>query len=307
MKICILGSGALGSALGGMLKTDGSDVYLIDVWQEHVDAINRNGLALNRDGIERAIPLKAATNAVGLGTMDLVVVSVKSYDTEAAMSSALSVVGEHTSVLSLQSGLGNEEILSNFVGGNRLLAGRTEIQASTTAPGAVSTETRNKKTWIGTLATDANERGQAISDAFNRADIDIALTDNILGVIWDRLLMDAAAGALSAITRRTYGELCQMPKIGECAQEAIVEGIRTAKAHGIRLSVDAPDQIWRNVFKGVPADHRHRVLRNMEKHKKTEVDFINGAVVRYGKMKDIPTPVNKTLAACIAGIEYGKR
>ena len=125
MKIYFLGAGALGCAIGGTLAAAGSDVTLIDRYQAHVDAINRDGLFMKDGETDRVVKVKAATDSRGLPAADLVIVLVKSFHTREAILSALPIVGKHTAVMSLQNGLGHEDILVEAVGVSRVLAGKT--------------------------------------------------------------------------------------------------------------------------------------------------------------------------------------
>ena len=125
MKICMLGSGALGSVLGGVLTEGGNDVWLIDAWAGHVDAMNDRGLTLRDGGVDRTVKVKARTSPEGIGPADLIIVLVKSYHTKEAIEKADAIIGPDTVVMSLQNGLGHEEILADAVGRQHVLAGKT--------------------------------------------------------------------------------------------------------------------------------------------------------------------------------------
>ena len=127
MKICFLGAGALGSAIGGVLTEAGNEVWLVDRGQEHVDAINTRGLALREDGVDRTVAARARTSVEGIGPADLVVVLVKSFHTRAAIEGAGALLGQDTVVVSLQNGLGHEDILAEAVGREKVIAGKTYV------------------------------------------------------------------------------------------------------------------------------------------------------------------------------------
>src|SRR4030043_2387998 len=137
MKMCILGAGALGSSIGGVLTEAGLDVYLIDPWAEHVNAMNRQGLKLREDSSDRAVKVRAATDCHGIGPADLILVLVKSYHTKEAIKNAGPIIGDQTVVLSFQNGLGNEETLAEVVGKERVIGGRTFTGGGRLGPGPV--------------------------------------------------------------------------------------------------------------------------------------------------------------------------
>jgi 2-dehydropantoate 2-reductase len=304
MKICILGAGALGSSLGGVLTEAGLDVYLIDTWTEHVNAMNRQGLKLREDSSERAVKVRAATDCRGIGPADLILVLVKSYHTKEAIKNAGPIIGDQAVVLSFQNGLGNEDILAEVVGKERVIGGRTFAGGVLLGPGHVIAGRKGKQTYIGELDGRITERVNEIARQFNQAGLETIISTNIVGIMWDKLLVNVATGALCGITRLPYGGLYKMPELRECALEAVSEGMAVAKAGGVKLSTKDPREAWFKASEGLPEDFKPSLLQGLEKGLRTEIEFINGAVVRYGEKWKIPTPVNKTLVASIKGIEY---
>jgi 2-dehydropantoate 2-reductase len=307
MKICFLGSGALGSAIGGALTEAGCDVHLVDRWQDHVDAMSRDGLKLRENGVDRVVRVKAATDPRTVGVADLVVVLVKSYHTREAVEQARSTVGERTLVLSLQNGLGHEDVIADVVGRERTIAGKTYLGGVLLAPGHVIAGLEGKETIIGELDGRRTERVQRIADVWNRAGLVTIVSDNIVGTMWDKLMINVATGALAGITRLTYGGLYDVPEVKQCALAAIAEAIAVAKASGVELSVHDPEIPWIKAAAGLPPEFKTSMLQSLEKGQPTEIDFINGSVVRAGEKWGIATPVNRTIVACIKGIEYRMR
>ena len=303
MKICMLGSGALGSALGGVLTEGGNDVWLIDAWSAHVDAMNSRGLTLRDGGVDRIAKVKARTAADGIGPADLVVVLVKSFHTRSAIEGAAAIVGPETIVMSLQNGLGHEEILADVVGKHRVLAGKTYAGGVLLGPGHVIAGTKGKHTFIGELDGRITERATRIATTFSKAGLPTEVSANIMGTMWDKLLINVATGALSGITRLPYGGLYNVPEVRECALAAIAEGIAVARAHGIKLTSDKPEDAWTLAGEGLPKEFKASMLQSVEKGAPTEIDYINGSVVRWGERAKVPTPVNRALVACVKGIE----
>jgi 2-dehydropantoate 2-reductase len=303
MKACFVGAGALGSALGGTLAAGGLDVQLVDSWQEHVAAINGAGLLLREGGEEKRIAVKAANSCAGLAVADLVIIAVKSFDTRAAARAAAPVVGPATVLLSLQNGLGHEEILVEIFGRERVMAGKTYAGGALIGPGQVQAGTRGKETIIGELDGILSERALRIAEAFEKAGLKTQASARIMGAMWDKLLINVATGALTAITGLPYGPLQRVPEIEDCALEAVREAVQVACASGITLSSEDPRVAWSKAAAGLPEGFKPSMLQSVEKQQRTEIDFINGTVVRWGERCGVPTPVNKTLVACVKGLE----
>lgn len=303
MKIAILGAGALGCAIGATLTEAGHETWLLDRSPGHVETMRREGLRIDDANGTRRIAVRATTVAEEIGAADLVVVLVKSFHTDAAMRSALALVGPETAVLSLQNGLGHEDILSDIVGRERVLAGKTYVGGVLRGPGHIQSGVAGKATYIGELDGRITSRVQAIAEAFEAAGLMTAVSDNIMGTMWDKLLVNVATGALAGITRLTYGQLYDEPLLKATALAAVAEAMATARAAGVKLSMTDPDQAWTLAREGLPVAFKTSMLQSLEKRSITEVDFINGSVVRWGERLGVPTPVNATLVACIKGIE----
>ena len=293
----------MGSVVGGYLATAGNSVTLIDVNDDFVTAINSKGLILESEGAEKVVDIEAATNSTNLQPVDLIVVLVKSFHTEEAIKGCLNLLGPKTMVLSLQNGLGHEEVLAKIVGKEKVIAGKTYIGGVLSAPGHAVAGVRGKETIIGELDGRVTPRVHNIAKTFGVANLATSVSDNILGAMWDKLLINVAAGALSGITGLNFGNLYDLPEIKETAVEAVAEAMRVANALGVNLETAKPEDAWVKASAGLPFDFKPSVLQTLEKRMTTEIDFINGAVVRAGRQAGIATPVNATLVACIKGIE----
>jgi 2-dehydropantoate 2-reductase len=303
MKICILGAGSLGSAIGGKLAEGGNDVVLIARNAAHIKAVNTTGLIMRTGGVDRTVRLSARADTVGLGPVDLVVVLVKSFDTRGVMEAARNIVGPNTTVMSLQNGLGHEDILGDIVGRDKVIAGKCYVGGQLIGPGHVIAGTVGKETIIGELDRPTSARVRAIADTFDRAGLQVVVSPDIMRAMWDKLLVNVATGALCAITRLSYGELYQAPEVEAAAVAAVTEGMAVAAAKGVKISFTHAIDPWLKAGAGLPYEFKASMLQSLDAGRPTEVDFINGAVVRAGAEAGIPTPVNATLVACIKGIE----
>jgi 2-dehydropantoate 2-reductase len=305
LKIYVLGAGALGSAIGAALNEGGADVTLISRSRAHVDAINSSGLTVIGPQGERRVQVKATTDCVTKDSADLLIVLVKSFDTRAAIDAARPIIAEHTSVLSLQNGLGHEEILAEAVGRQHVLAGKTYVGGVLVAPGRIISGVKDKHTYIGELDGTRSRRVLQVAQEFNRAGLLTTVSTDIMGTMWDKLLVNVATGALSGITRLPYGALYAVPEVRAVALAAVAEAMTVATAAGIRLEFTDPEQPWIRAAEGLPPEFKASMLQSLEKNSPTEVDYINGAVVRWGERLGIATPVNRALVGCIKGIEKG--
>jgi 2-dehydropantoate 2-reductase len=303
LKIVILGAGALGCAIGAALTQGGNETWLLNRSAGHVEAMRRDGLRVDDARGSRMVPVRASSRPDEVGVADLVIVLVKSLQTEAAMRGAMALVGPDTTVLSLQNGLGHEDILSDIVGRERVLAGKTYVGGVLRSPGHILSGVEGKDTYIGELDGRISPRVRAIAEAFTAAGLRTTVSDNIVGTMWDKLLVNVATGALTGITRLTYGQLYDEPLLAATAQAAVAEAIAVARATGVLLTLTEPEQAWRLASAGLAPSFKTSMLQSLEKGSLTEIDFINGSVVRQGERHGVPTPVNATLVACIKGIE----
>jgi 2-dehydropantoate 2-reductase len=289
--------------MGGALTEAGNEVWLINRNADQVDAMKSNGLLLRDAGVDRTVAVHASTTAHGVGTVDLVLVLVKSFHTAAAMAGATALLGPDTVVLSLQNGLGHEDILSGIVGRARVLAGKTYAGGTRLGLGHVMVGIKGKDTHIGELDGGMTERVRRIAATFVAAGLDTTVSDNIMGTIWDKLLVNVATGALSGITGLPYGDLYAVPELEACALAAVAEAMAVARASGITLSTTDARQPWVKAAQGLPPEFKASMLQSLQKGSITEIDFVNGAVVQQGRKCGVPTPFNQALVACIKGME----
>ena len=305
MKIVMLGAGALGSTIGGTLAMGGNDVHFVDMWQKHVDLINKDGLHMTNEKEDWYVRVDARTTADTIGEADLVIVLVKSFATKQAVEQLkqTNVIGKNTLVMSLQNGLGNEETIASVIGSENVISGKTYVGGRLIQAGYISAGVQGKWTYIGELNGEITDRIQTVCNVFNDAGLLCEVSDNIKGLIWDKLLINVAAGALCGITRLPYGPLYEEDYIKDVAVAAIQEGIQVAKAAGVVLKSEDPQYPWVAASEGLPGTFKTSILQSLELKRPTEIDFINGSIVEWGKKYGIATPVNQTLVACVKGIE----
>lgn len=304
MKIAVVGAGAVGSVIGGILTEGGANVVLVDIWKEHVDAINEKGLLMTGYGEERTIKVRATSNFKEVGVVDLVILMTKACQTEQAIRDALPLVGENTTVLTLQNGLGNEEIIGKAVGNKKVMGGCTISGGDLLSPGKVREVAG--LTYIGELNRGVSERGKRISKVFNEAGFKTTLSENILVDIWRKLLFNVAVNPTAALCRLFCNEeMFEIKEVKEMMFDAIDEAGQVARLEGIEVDPKEVKETLVNTLReqGPTGSGKSGMLVDVEHERKTEIDFINGAIVRLGKKHGIRTPVNKTLVAAVKGLE----
>ena len=303
MRVCVIGAGSLGSAIGGTLADAGHDVVLVTRNQAHVDAINARGLVMIDGDGERCVPVEAATGYRAVGIVDLAIVLVKSFDTQAAIEAAVPVIGPDTPVLTLQNGVGCEEMIADVIGADRVVAGRTFIGGRITAPGVVEFGVVGRRTTIGELDGSLTPRLAMIAEVFERAGMKVDVSTDMVVMMWEKLFVNVATGAWSALTGLPYGELSIHPDVGQMAIATVAEAIEVARRLGIAIVTTDPEVPWRRAWQGLPYGFKASMLQSIEKGSRTEVDVMHGAVCRGGREAGVPTPINDTLFAAVKGLE----
>ncbi|MEW6274616.1 MAG: 2-dehydropantoate 2-reductase [Bacillota bacterium] len=301
MKIAVLGAGAMGSLYGALLTGAGEEVWLVDVWAEHVAVINREGLSLLFGEEERVFGVPATTDPAAAGPADLVLVFVKAYATEEAMRGALPLIGEKTAVITLQNGVGNVEQLRAVVGGERVLAGSSTFGANVLGPGRVRVAGLGE-TALGELNGERTPRLERIAAVFSRAGLRPVLTDNIQGVLWTKLLVNVGINPLTALCRVNNGRLLEVPELTLLLERAVEEALAVARKKGIRPVVDDPLAYVKEVARATGANISS-MRQDVERGRRTEIDVISGAVVREGAALGVPTPVNEVLTFLVKALE----
>lgn len=302
MKIVIIGAGAMGCLYGGKLSAvPGNEVYLLDVWKDHIDAINQTGLMMEEKESELVYSVKAERDATKVGICDLAIIFVKSTLTDVAVRSNRAVFGPETVTLTLQNGLGNLELIAQEIGRENLLAGTTAHGALMLGPGRMR-HTGFGKTVIGEIDGKKTERVARIVEAMEKAGLETDLSENVLGLVWDKLLVNVGINAITGITKLQNGQLVEYPEINDILERAVEEAVAVAKAKGIKLSFPDPVAHTRDVCVATAAN-KSSMLQDILNGKRTEIDMINGAIVREGKMVNIETPVNVVLTNLIRFME----
>lgn len=302
MKISIIGSGAMGSLFGGSLSRVGHDVVLYDVYREHVEKIVADGLAIE-DAASGAVTVchpSASAEPRAVEGSDVLVIFVKSTSTEEAAAQFVPFAKKDTIVLTLQNGLGNEQIIRRHFGPERTAAGVTSQGATFLGPGRIRHAGRGP-THVS-MADGRNEKLAPLAAALEKAGFEIHVEKDVASLVWSKLVINVGINALTAITNQTNGKLVESEETKAIMADLVAEAVAVAKAKGIRLTYDDPLATVFEVARKTGAN-RSSMLQDFDKNRLTEIDFMNGAIVREAAGTGIATPANATLTRLIKTME----
>ncbi|MCW3134661.1 MAG: ketopantoate reductase family protein [Methanophagales archaeon] len=309
MKILVMGAGALGSAFGGMLANAGYDVTLIGR-ESQMKPIRDHGLRISGIWGSHVIENIRATSELKENYKpDVILLTTKSFDTENAMQELQPLIDDDSVVISLQNGIGNEEIIGKYVGEEHTMGGMVITGFEMPEPGEVEVTVSAATTKIGELNNENTPRLRKIVAMFNDAGIPSDAVDNIRMHIWAKALYSGALNPLSAIFRVGYGELAN-PYSFAIIEALIHEAFEVAEAEKVELFWNSAEEYLDYLrHEQIPRTEKHHssMLNDIQRGKKTEIDFLNGVFVALGKKHDIPTPVNETIVRVIKFLESPKK
>ncbi|MDD5504977.1 MAG: 2-dehydropantoate 2-reductase [Candidatus Omnitrophica bacterium] len=302
MKIAIVGPGAIGCLLAGLLSRQKGrhDVWLLDKHPQRAKKIKESGITI--EGVTAAKQsVNITADAKLIGQSELVVIATKSYDTESALASIKPLLSGETNVMSLQNGIGNLQLVSDMVGQDRTVCAITSHGATLISDGRVK-HTGKGDTVIGKLDGKLFRDVRHISNALNDAGIMTKTSKDIGNALWSKLIINAGINPLSAICRVPNGVILKREGIKELMRQLVIEAVKVAKKNKIKLIFDDPLAKVESVCQST-ADNISSMLQDVLNKKRTEIDFINGAISRYAKNAGIKTPVNDTIVCIIKAIE----
>ncbi|MCI0627290.1 MAG: 2-dehydropantoate 2-reductase [Acidobacteria bacterium] len=303
MKIAVVGAGAMGSVMGGLLAKAGNEVTLIDVWREAIEAINARGLRIDdKAGNSETLSIRATANPSEVGPVEMALVFVKCYHTESAVRAALPLIGPRTAVLSLQNGWGNGPRIASIVGQERLLLGVCYHSATVAGPGHVQHVGRGM-TFLGEPGGQMSERLQRVTKTFSEAGIEVTATSNVVKEIWSKLALNACTLPTSALLRFFAPQLVQHSSMLELMQALLREVVSVARAEDIPLEFDERWEAITTLLKRCAPNAKPSMLQDVEKGRRTEIDVINGAVMEAGDRLRIPTPYNEAMVWLVRSLE----
>lgn len=287
----------MGSLFGFLLFKAGKDVWLLENNSELAKHINDNGLCVEGLSGKDRISIPITTNVDEIKWGDIIIIFVKAYDTAKAIWGAKPLVGRNSVVITLQNGIGNVETIAKAVEKKAIIAGTTAQGATLLGPGHVLHAGRGE-TIIGELNAKKTERLNKIRNFLESAGISTQITTDVTGPLWSKLLINAGINSLTGITGLHNGELLDFEETREVMHKTVDEAMKIVSQKDIRLVYESPrekiDSVCRSTARNISS-----LLQDLSKNKKTEIDFINGAIVREGSAAGISTPINQALTHLI--------
>jgi 2-dehydropantoate 2-reductase len=302
MRILVFGAGSMGSFLAGMLSSE-HDVTLYGRGT-NIKTVDKAGIKITGK-TEKEVKPKTLTTHDSLAefSFDLIILTVKAYDTYSAMETLRLVKGE-VPVLSLQNGLDNEVKIAKPIGLERTLGGVTSHGVTFVEPGHIL-HAGTGETIIGEMGGQETDKIKEIASAFSSAGIEAIVSQNIRTEIWTKGIVNAGINPLTALTGLKNGYLLSVPILTRLFEKTCLECVQVAQAEGFELNGIEMIKKTKNVAR-FTADNKSSMLQDIEKQRRTEIDSINGRIAKLGKKHAIATPVNSTLVGLIAGIEEGR-
>jgi len=305
MRVCIVGCGAVGSIFAANLaQLDDVEIWAYDLAQEHVDAINANGLRLSGAG-EVVGKLRATSVPGELPACDFGIVATKAMHTKAAIAATAHAFADGA-VCSVQNGIGNEETLAGHV--SRVIRGTTFPAGRIVEPGHVQWDVKGDTT-IGPFEPSpaSFDEVERLAEACTRAGLPTEAVADARGPQWRKLIFNAATNPVGALTGLTHGRVCEDPALRRLVSGLVDEGKAVAAAQNIVLDADPEELIDHAAKPEVAYDHKASMLQDVEARRETEIDYLNGGIVRFGREHGVPTPLNEAILALVKGLEKSWR
>lgn len=295
MKVAVVGAGAMGCRFGASLQKAGNDVTLIDVWKEHVDSINRNGLRVSGETGDEYLKVMAAIDATTVRSVDLIIIFTKTLHTKSAAQTAKSLMGPETAVLTLQNGLGKEEIIAEDIEPEHIVLGSTTYSSDLIGPGHVRYSGKGD-IWIMTYTGQETKRLYEIESVFNAAGLQTTVSSDALKFIWLKAAFNSAINTLSGVTRLNCGPLGRHEETWDFYRNIVKEVVTVARAKGIDLKEkDVLYQLEKASNPTYSGAHLPSMLQDVLRKKPTEIAALSGAVIKEAAHFGIAVPFNQAI------------
>jgi 2-dehydropantoate 2-reductase len=296
MKIAVMGAGGVGGYFGGLLARHGHDVWLI-ARGDHLRALQQRGLEVQsvKSDTFRA-DVRATDTPQQIGSTDLVLFTVKTYDTDSAAGAITPLLGPQTVVLTLQNGIDSAGRIGAILGADRVMTGPVYIGSAIKAPGVVEQTGGPCRIVFGEPSGGLSARGQHWQRVFREAGIDCELTDNVTAALWDKFIFISAFSGFTALARLPIGPIRAFPPLRRLYRDCLQELYEVASAAGVSVRGDIVEQIL-SLSDSVAAQMKSSLQVDIERGKRLEVDSLQGTVVRLGARYGIPTPIHTLLYA----------
>jgi 2-dehydropantoate 2-reductase len=301
VRVCVVGCGAVGSLFAANLaRLEDVEVWAYDLFEEHVEAINRAGLRLS--GAEDVLGRPTATSdSAAIPACDFGIVATKAMHTAAAVEATASAFAGGC-VATVQNGLGNEEAIAKYA--ERVIRGTTFPAGKLVEPGHVQWDVKGDTT-LGPFEPQPAPLAEIerLAEACTQAGMPTAAVRDARGPQWRKVIFNAATNPVGALTRLTHGRVCEDPGLRRLVTGLVDEGKAVAAAQGIELDADPEELIDHAAKPEVAYDHKASMLQDVETRRPTEIDYLNGGIVRFGREHGVLTPLNRAIWSLVKGLE----
>ncbi|MEO8037255.1 MAG: 2-dehydropantoate 2-reductase [Betaproteobacteria bacterium] len=302
MKIAIVGCGAMGSVYAGLLASAGHEVWAIDAWRDHIEAIRANGLRLEGISGDRTVRIQATTDAADAGQCELVIVATKIMHVEQAANAARALVGPESVVLSIQNGLGGPDITARVLGRENVMVGVVGgFGASMKGPGHAH-HNGMELVRLGEFSGPVTPRLEQVAEVWRSGGFKVKCFDDIDQLVWEKLICNVTYSGPCSVMDRTIAEVMGDPDAWSVAAACAREAFLVGKAKGVKLDIDDPEAYVRAFGSKIP-NARPSVLLDHQAGRLSEIDAINGAIVRVGGEVGVDTPRNAVITALVRAKE----
>lgn len=301
MKIAIIGAGAMGSLYGAYLHKSGEEVYLINKWEEHINAINKDGLVIEDGNNRSKFHPMAVLDSNEIGIVDLAIVFVKSTKTEEAILENKNMIGKNTYVLTLQNGYGNGEKIEKYINKDRIVVGTTGEGCTILKAGHIK-HAGSGDTYIGMYSGKEDIILKKLENILKYSGFNVHICKDPIELIWNKLIINVGINAITSILKMRNGEILKQNAAKSIMKNAVTEAVMVANAKGFNFDEEEMIKIVEKVALKT-AENKSSMLQDVLNNKKTEIEVINGAIVREGIRFNIKTPVNETLTNLIIALE----
>lgn len=307
MRIAVVGPGALGCLFASSLAESGKEVLLLDHRPERADFINRRGITVERNGQEHRIKMRVSASPVDIAGSELIIMCVKAYQTQQAIEPLVQFISPASKVLTLQNGLGNVEALVEVCGEERVWGGVTAQGATELGLGQIRHGGMGDTSIASVVESGQEEQLAHTAEIFNKASLKTNVVESYQSLIWSKVIINVGINPLTAATRLRNGQLLEYNGTEDIMEDAVKEATAVADALNIKLLYPNALERVRQVAEATYSN-RASMLQDVLAKRKTEIDYINGAIAARGRECGIPTPVNDTLARLVKTLEesYGK-
>jgi 2-dehydropantoate 2-reductase len=298
MRIAVMGSGGVGGYFGGRLAAAGQDVSFI-ARGAHLAALRQRGLAIRSAlGDATIAPAQATDDPASLGPVDLVIFTVKLYDTEAAAEAIRPLIGPETGVATFQNGIAGTEVLSAKLGAEHVIGGVAKIAAVIAEPGVIRHTGTMAELVFGELNGSASARVAALAAALDAAGVQHTVSDDFGREIWDKMVFLSTFAGLTSLVRLPIGPIRGDPETRALLRAGLAEALAVARAGGSGLPENLADQILERIDR-LPYEMKSSMLQDLEGGRRLELGWLSGAIARMGRDLGIPTPTHELIATAL--------